>query len=142
VRAAAHLSDGAEVDVQDGETTARARVRTVIPVGDAVTRTVEVRVENPDNRWLIGQAVRVAVPSDRPRRVVAVPRDALVLRAENIYVFKVNGRQVAERVAVSTGIGRGPLVEISGPVADGDTVVVRGAETLRDGQKVEVLTTS
>lgn len=142
VRAAAHLSDGAEVDVQDDQTSARARVRTVIPVGDAVTRTVEIRVENPDSRWLIGQAVRVAVPADKPREVVAIPRDALVLRAENVYVFKVNGEQKAERVAVRAGAGRGAFVEISGPVADGDMVVVRGAETLRDGQEVEVITTT
>lgn len=142
VRAAAHLNEDAEVEVSENQDAAPARIRTVIPVGDTVTRTVEVRVENPANRWLIGQAVRVAVPSAPPRKVVTVPRDALVLRADNIYIFKVNGDQTAERVAVTTGTGRGKLVEVSGPVADGDMVVIRGAERLRDGQTVEILTTS
>jgi len=44
--------------------------------------------------------------------VVAVPRDALVLREDNTYIFKVGRKGVAERVAVETGSEDGALVEI------------------------------
>jgi multidrug efflux pump subunit AcrA (membrane-fusion protein) len=68
---------------------------------------------------------------------VAVPRDALVLREDNTYVFKVNRKGVAERVAVETGAEDGAYVEVKGPVSPGERVIVRGAERLEAGQKVK-----
>ena len=41
---------------------------------------------------MAGDAARVYIPSAAPRDVLAVPRDALVLREDNTYVFKVDGK--------------------------------------------------
>ena len=43
---------------------------------------------------------------------------------------------MAERVAVQTGSDSGTLVEVKGKIAEGQHVVVRGAEHLEAGQKV------
>jgi multidrug efflux pump subunit AcrA (membrane-fusion protein) len=74
--------------------------------------------------------------------VLAVPRDALVLREDNTYVFKVDGKNVAQRVAVETGSEEGTLVEVHGLLSPGERVIVRGAERLETGQKVRAILAS
>ncbi len=69
-----------------------------------------------------------------------VPRDALIRRREGTDVFRVNGDDTAERISVTTGDSRGDLVAVEGDLAEGDRVVVRGAESLRDGATVVVVT--
>jgi hypothetical protein len=85
----------------------------------------------------VGAAVEVGLPSAVPRAVVAVPRDALVLRGAGASVMRVNAESVAERVAVEAGITQDGLVEVHGDVNAGDLLVVRGGERLQPGQRVE-----
>ncbi len=115
----------------------QGEVRTIIPVGDQITRTFEIRVILPENGWIIGTPVRVAVPSDEARIVTAVPRDAIVLRADGNYVFRINAGNVAERLQVQVGVAHGDRIEVRGSLMAGDQVVIRGAERLRDGQSVD-----
>jgi RND family efflux transporter MFP subunit len=53
-------------------------------------------------------------------------------------VFRVTGGRI-EPVFVSVGRLRGSRVEVSGPLAVGDTVVVTGLGSLTPGQQVEIL---
>lgn len=121
-----------------GNPAVAAPIRTIIPVGDQVTRTFEIRVALDNTAAVIGSPVRVAVPNDVPRNVTAVPRDALVLRADGTYVFRVTEENTAERLQVQPGAARGGLVEVTGPIQVGDAVIVRGAENLSPGQPVVV----
>ena len=100
---------------------ARSKLRIALKPGDA----------------FVGDAAKVFVPSAAPRDVLAVPRDALVLREDNTYVFKVDGKNRATRVAVETGTEDGSMVEVRGPIKAGERVIVRGAERLEAGQKVQ-----
>ncbi len=113
-----------------------ATVRAIVPVGDVASRTIEVRLTVPPGAGFVGDAAKVFLPSAAPRTVLAVPRDALVLREDNTYVFKVDPKGTAQRIAVETGSEDGPLVEVRGPIAAGERVIVRGAERLETGQKV------
>ena len=117
-----------------------ATVRAIVPVGDIVSRTIELRISLPTtNASFAGDAAKVMIPSSQPRDVLAVPRDALVLREENTYIFKVDAKGLAQRVAVETGAEQGALVEVKGRVAAGDRIIVRGAERLEVGQKVRAV---
>jgi len=140
---ASFLTEGQTVAVDDRVHSTRGTVRALVPVGDERSRMFEVRVALPRDpsgtAWVVGGAVRVALPAGEPRRVTAVPRDALVLRREAIYLYKVNGDGAAERVEVEVGTGEGPLVEVLGPITPGETVIVRGAERLLPGQAIKVL---
>jgi multidrug efflux pump subunit AcrA (membrane-fusion protein) len=79
------------------------------------------------------------LPSDKERAAIAVPRDALVLRNDGTYVFRVNEEGKAERLSVKTGESQGELVEeLSGALAAGDLLVTRGAERLEPGQRVMI----
>ncbi|MGB5660253.1 MAG: efflux RND transporter periplasmic adaptor subunit, partial [Thermoanaerobaculia bacterium] len=61
-----------------------------------------------------------------------------ILRSEGIYVFKVTEGGTAEKVTVKTGMGHDSLIEVSGDLGSGDTIVVRGGERLRPGQAVSI----
>jgi RND family efflux transporter MFP subunit len=133
---ARYLHEGMTVTVFIENRPVTAIVRAIVPVGDVASRSIEVRLTLPPGSAIVGDAAKVFVPSAPPHDVLAVPRDALVLREDNTYVFKVDGKSVAQRVAVETGSEDGTLVEVRGLLAAGERVIVRGAERLETGQKV------
>jgi RND family efflux transporter MFP subunit len=135
---ASHVREGLEVSVKHEDRASLSPVRRVIPVGDERSRMFEVRVAANDPAWVIGSPVRIALPNSDPRELVAVPRDALVLRGSEMYVLRVTTENIVEKVNVDTGIGLGSLVEVIGDVSGGDRLVTRGAERLQSGQEVVI----
>jgi len=67
------------------------------------------------------------------------PRDALVLRHNGSFVFRINTENKAERIEVEIGDSSGELVSVSGALAEGDRVAIRGAENLREGADVKII---
>ncbi|MEJ8569406.1 efflux RND transporter periplasmic adaptor subunit [Elongatibacter sediminis] len=131
-----YVRPGLEVSVDHAGSESLSPVARVIPVGDERSRMFEIRVAATDPAWVVGSPVRVALPNSDPRELVAIPRDALVLRGSEMFVLRVTSENTVEKVMVDTGIGLGSMVEVIGAVDAGDRVVVRGAERLRPGQSV------
>ena len=100
---------------------------------------VEVRLSAGDSEWLVGTAVQISLPSDAAISTVAVPRDALVERGNQAYVYKVDENGAAEQVTVRVSAIVGLWVGVAGGISAGDRVIVRGAERLSPGQAVEVI---
>ena len=135
---AGFIRQGLEVSVEHRQKQSLSPVARVIPVGDERSRMFEVRIAVQDPALVVGSPVRVALPNSDPRQLVAIPRDALVLRGAEMFVLKVNPDNVVEKVRVDTGIGLGSLVEVIGDVSGGDRLITRGAERLQPGQEVVV----
>jgi RND family efflux transporter MFP subunit len=142
IDSARYISENSVLIVDIQGKPVQAKVRAIVPVGDIASRMIEVRLVLPTGSALVGDAVKVMIPSSLPHDVLAVPRDALVLREENTYVFKVDRKGQAQRVAVETGAEEGALVEVKGPVTAGERIIVRGAERLEVGQKVHAIKAS
>jgi RND family efflux transporter MFP subunit len=138
VTLAPRLKAGDPVSVRDDDALIDAHIRSVVPVGDEASRQIEVRVALGDTDWSIGTAVQVALPNAAPRQVVAVPRDALILRTNTSYVVKVGDDDTIQRVTVDTGASHNGMVEIRGDIEPGDRLVIRGGERLQAGQAVTV----
>ncbi len=136
IAVARFLQPGTPVTVMVEGKPVVTKVRTAVPVGDVNSRTIEIRLTISKADALVGEAVRVLLPSAPPKDVLAVPRDALVLREDNTYVFRISKVGLAERIAVEPGSEEGNLVAVDGDLAAGDRVVVKGAERLDAGQKV------
>ena len=130
---------GMRVPARSGGMQREHPVRTVVPVGDAVSRMVEVRLAVGDGEWLVGTPVQVSLPSDVARSSVAVPRDALVERSGRSFVYRVTSENTAEQVAVEISALVGLWVGVSDGIDAGDRVIVRGAERIAPGQAVEVM---
>ena len=138
IAALAFVREGSELELQANPSETTGKIRTIVPVGDNRSRLYELRLGFDGQTWPVGQDVRVAIPTAAARAVVAIPRDALVLRRGGAAVYRVDGKGLADRVAVTPGIAHGDLIEVDGILA-GDRVVTRGGERLRPGQPVAVL---
>lgn len=134
-----YIAQGTELDVIGDRHRGAGPVRTLVPFRDGRSHLFEIRVALPPTPWRVGESVRLVVPSADPIEVLAVPRDALVLRREGTSVFRILQDDTAERVSVTTGLGSGGLIQITGGLDAGDRIVIRGAERLRPGQKVSIL---
>jgi len=117
----------------------QVKVRTLVAAGDARSRLLDLRLSLPENGWTIGRPVRIALPTAIAREVLAIPRDALVLRRDGAAVFRIAADNKAERIPVQLGVASGSLVAITGDIKVGDRVVTRGGERLRPGQAVKIL---
>lgn len=135
-----YVHEGSNLTAQIEDKSITAQVRAIVPVGDQLSRTVEVRLTLASGAAFVGDSARVLIPTAAPRDAIAVPRDALLLREEGTYVFKLDRHNTALRVAVETGSAQGDMIEVHGPIAVGERVVVRGGEHLEAGQKVRVKT--
>ena len=134
-----YIDIGSRLRVTGRAGTAEGIVRTFVPVGDDVSRLYELRLSINSSDWLAGQAVRVAVPTSKKRQVLAVPRDALVIRQNEVSVIKVAEDKTAERVVVTLGLAQGKIVEIIGDdLKAGDFVVIRGNERVLEGQNLNI----
>ena len=139
VSVAKHLQPGRVIVLEAGNARVETVVTAVVPSGDDRSRMVELRVEIPSGDWVIGEAVRIAVPNGEKLAQLTISRDALVLRDRQVYVFKILENATAKRIPVRPGTGAGDSITVEGDLRSGDAVVIRGAETLKDGQAVYVL---
>lgn len=104
---------------------------------DEKTRSmpVELDVRNPGLRLGAGMYPEVQWPVRRPQPSLLVPPTTIVTTTERTFVIRVtNG--VAEWVNVTRGARVGDLIEVFGPLKEGDTIVRRGTDEIREGAKV------
>jgi RND family efflux transporter MFP subunit len=135
----AFVRPGLKVSVRNGAVERLHPVRAVVPVGDAVSRMVEIRLSAADGDWLVGTPVQVSLPSDTPVTAVAVPRDALVQRGGESYVYRVSDAGVAEQIAADVLSTVGLWIGLGSGIEPGDQVIIRGGERLAPGQPVEII---
>jgi RND family efflux transporter MFP subunit len=130
-----------------------AKVRTVIPTADRQKATVKVRITIIDlekyNFILPDMGVKVAFLENEqpaakdkakdkgPQAVAVIPKGAVRSDSNASFVFLVHDGKV-ERRAVSLGMDRGTDVAILAGVSPGDSLVVKGPESLHDGEKIEI----
>jgi RND family efflux transporter MFP subunit len=143
-----HLSRtvvGDTIDVFATDMQIAGSIRSLVPTGDVRSQTFEARIDLPveaSGAWTVGQLVSVGIPIRSGEQTLAIPRDALVLRQDGSYVFRINDENKAERIAVDIGDSAGDLIGVTGALAQGDRVAVRGAENLREGVEVRVMISS
>jgi RND family efflux transporter MFP subunit len=134
--------DTVKVKFDGGE--GKARVRGIVPAGDPRSQSFEVLVDPPASRGTrlpSGSVVDVELPLGDPQSLLAVPRDALVIRSEGLAVYRVGPDNKVQRMAVTTGVADGDWIAVEGQLLVSDTVVVRGGENLQDGATVKVIGT-
>jgi membrane fusion protein, multidrug efflux system len=104
---------------------------------DEKTRTMaaELDVKNPDLRLGAGMYPEVQWPVRRPQPSLLVPPTSVVTTTERTFVIRVrNG--MAEWVNVSRGARVGDQIEVFGALKEGDTIVRRGTDEIREGARI------
>jgi RND family efflux transporter MFP subunit len=135
---------GDTIDVFTGDRQIVGSIRSLVPTGDVRSQTFEARIDLPataSRNWTVGQLVSVGIPIRSDGDSLVIPRDALVLRRDGSYVYRITGENKAERIKVAVGESSGSLIAVDGALSAGDRVAVRGAENLREGAEVRILLT-
>jgi len=133
---------GDSIRVFATDTQFEGSIRSLVPTGDIRSQTFEARIDLPleaSGSWTVGQLVSVGIPIRSGEETLAIPRDALVLRQNGSYVFRINSENKAERIDVTLGDSSGELIGVAGALQEGDRVAVRGAENLREGADVKIM---
>jgi membrane fusion protein (multidrug efflux system) len=112
----------------------------IVRIGPAVAQDsrsfpIEAEVENADDAVKPGTFVRAALKTDVSTRTLTVPDTAVILFAGNPRVFVVADGHAKERPVELVGRD-GSRALIGKGLAEGDQVVVSGAEALTDGMAV------
>lgn len=119
------------------------RIVARVPVSDPTARTFLVRilVDGGGAQLLPGTSATAVIELPGAQTALVVPRDALLRYpdgTQSVFVVRdTDGRATAEERRVRLGRG-GERVEILEGIAPGDRVVVRGNESLRNGQPVRI----
>jgi RND family efflux transporter MFP subunit len=123
-----------QVDSLKGELA--GTVMEIAPTADPASRTFRVKLDLPPTAGLkSGQFARLIVPVGESSSV-RVPSSAVVLRGQLEILFVVTNQR-AQLHLVKTGRTIGDEIEILAGLNSGESVVVRGAALLTDGQPVE-----
>jgi len=116
------------------------RVAAIIPQGDREARTFPVKVEigNKNLQIKSGMLCHVTFSLGRPYTALLLPKDALITRDNQKFVF-VYQNDIVKLVRLGVKGYHDNMAEASGDLKPGLLVVVRGNERLQDGQKVQVI---
>lgn len=123
-----------------------ASIKAIVPVANARSHLMEVRLDMSTFDWPIGLNFKAHVANGPSEMLLAVPRDALVLRRDGASIFRVNkstDAAIAQKIAVTIGAGMGGFVAVTSIDHDkninaDDLIIIRGAERLKDGQSVAI----
>jgi RND family efflux transporter MFP subunit len=124
--------------------TIESAVEIVVPVSDPDARTFTVRasIDNQAARLAPGMSVSALLRIGTEREAEVVPRDALIRYPDGrttVWVAQVDGdRFIVNERLVKIGPGFDGVVEIMEGLDVGERVVVRGNESLRQGQQVRI----
>src|SRR6266436_1874178 len=106
---------------------------------DPKTRSmpVELDVSNASGKLAAGMYPAVKWPIRGNRSALLVPPTSIATNSERTFVVRVKDG-AAEWVDVRKGPMQGDLIEILGPIKEGDTVLRRGSDEIREGTRVNV----
>jgi multidrug efflux pump subunit AcrA (membrane-fusion protein) len=116
-----------------------ARVTNISPVGNPVSRTIEVEVSIPNAAHRVKPGMYAEAEFEQGQHSGRVlPIVAVVDRAGRKYVFAVmDGRAVMKEVA--TGAVAGDMIEITSGLDGTETIVTTGADRLENNDRINVV---
>jgi RND family efflux transporter MFP subunit len=98
---------------------------------------IEMDVPNVNKKLKPGMYAEVKLDVERTAPSLVVPKSALVLSTERSFVIRVtNGH--AEWVDVTKGNESNGLVEVFGPLKEGDKIVLNASDEIPDGKQLSV----
>ncbi|MDC7235768.1 MAG: efflux RND transporter periplasmic adaptor subunit [Spirochaetales bacterium] len=143
-RFVATLTEGLTADVSfdafPGEVF-KARITEINPVMDTTTRTLSVKLEllNRDERIRPGMFASMRLITEESRNTLSVPSQAVLSYYGDSVVYRINDKNQAERIRITTGLTSDEQVEILEGLEEGDRVITQGQSNLTTGTAVRAV---
>ena len=100
------------------------------------SQRMEADVKNTDGKFLAGTVADVTFHFKSLESSFNVPKTSVVTTTESSFVIRIaDGR--AERVTVKKGIQAGESIEVFGGLKEGDVLLMKGNEEIKDGQEIK-----
>jgi multidrug efflux system membrane fusion protein len=128
------------LDRANANTLGVGRLSTLDNTIDTSTGMVKARAEfeNKDEKLFPNQFVNVQLLVNVEKNMITMPAAAVQTGANGSFVYLVKeDARVAVR-PVALGVADGGMVEVRSGVAEGDQVVIDGADRLRDGAEIKI----
>lgn len=119
-----------------------AKVKRFSPAVDPDSGTVKVTVAADDsgNKLAIGQFVNVRLIRSVHQNALLVNKEALVYEGGKVFVFRLDEADTVTKLEIKTDFESGAKVEVVDGLRDGDRVVTAGKSSVKNGDKVRVIT--
>ena len=141
----AKLKSGAKlaVDAYDRELKQKLASGTLLTVDnliDPTTGTVKLKAlfPNTNNELFPNQFVNARLLLEVKRQTVLIPSSAVQRGPQGTFVYLVKADRTVTVRPVTVGVVQGDDTSIASGLAEGELVVVDGAERLREGSKVDL----
>lgn len=96
---------------------------------------VRASIQNPEGELIAGSFADIDVVLDSIPNALMVPTEAIVPKLDEQIVYRIkNGK--AEEVKVKTGVRHPDVIQVSGGVMPGDTIMLTGLLQVRKGMPV------
>jgi membrane fusion protein (multidrug efflux system) len=115
-------------------------IKLINPRIDVDTGTVKVTLEVFDESLSLkpGMFVEARIIIGMKENVLVIPRKAILYKQNLTYVFVLDRNQAFQR-EVTLGLSEEDDMEVISGLEEGETIVVVGVESLKDGQRVDVI---
>lgn len=121
-----------------------AAIKSVAPVVDAVSRTVETifLFNRRDNRITAGMFCKIKLYLSSYENAVTVVESAITQRDNQSVVFLLTDECKAKSQPITVGVSVDSMVQILDGLSVGQTIIIDGLNALQDGSEVNVLNKS
>lgn len=135
------VSPGASATIvlSDGETL-KGTVRQIAPTLNEKTNSATVYVDILDNGGARSGMFAKGDFALASSNAMTVPQTAVIMRDGFNYVFTVNEKNQAVQIKVDVGRRNADSIEITSGLTDGMAIIASGADFLKDGDTVQVIT--
>ncbi|MCL1142616.1 efflux RND transporter periplasmic adaptor subunit [Shewanella gaetbuli] len=138
-----NLQLGQHASVIQAQTNANefdASVLRISPIVDAQSGTFKVtlKIPNQNKKLKAGMFTRVELKYDTHNNVVTVPYNALINQDDTQAIYVIEDDK-AQRREVQIGYRQNNTVEVTSGVIEGEQIVIRGQQNLKDQSLVEVI---
>jgi multidrug efflux pump subunit AcrA (membrane-fusion protein) len=116
------------------------RVEKINSALELSTRTLqaEVYIHNADRSLKPGMFANVEVVLLEKPQTLVIPREAVIAAGSEISVFVVEGKQ-AVRKPITLGYEQDQSVEILNGLNEGDQVIIKGQQLIKDGYAIRIV---
>lgn len=127
------VGDPARVTTPGGTRSWNGQVVALGAALDTQARTLpaRIRLANPDGALRAGMAVEIVLTSDRDRRQLVVPDEAVQLIGDTQVAFTKAGDGRFQSHELKVGVQRQDWIEVESGLSDGDEVVTTGSFELK-----------
>ncbi len=118
-----------------------AKISEISPVIDPTSRTMEVTLQISDrtNKIKTGMFASIKLATEQAIGVVAIPAAAVFQYYGRDTVFVIKADNTVEHREISIGLESAEMVEVTGGLSAGETVVTEGQSILNEGSAVKIV---